>query len=482
MKTIQVVLALAGVASARFEPLQHLGANSPWFAGPNNNAISAEVPAQCTVDQAFYVVRHGSRYPDPGAYREWTDLHAKASLQSANYTARGDLAFMKSWKPVLEYPDQQIAMLSPGGYRELYTLGSHLRFRYPEFYEYGQPFLLWANDYQRTIDSARLFARGYLGPNSSLADIHVVTASQPSALGNSLATSDQCPTFKDTSGSPKTTTWDAEYLPKIIRRLNRMIEGGFELNATDVPKLPYLCGFETQITGRRSPWCDVFKESEILDYEYRQDLRYYYGTGPGAGNNASVMLPVLQGVVDVLTAGPGVTAKRTNGSDAVLPRLLVAFTHDNQINEVASITGVFDEQRPLNPSRRDDRRIYISSNINPMRGTVTFERLNCDGQINVRVRLNDAVYAVPSCSSGPGSSCPLADYASLVKRRFEAAGQFGQFCNVSQDKVIKSPTGGVTFFTDLTLPAIRVVKPRERWTRRCRAMVWFLRCTPQRRV
>ncbi|KAG8627886.1 hypothetical protein KVT40_003759 [Elsinoe batatas] len=362
MKTTQVVLALAGVASARFEPLQHLGANSPWFAGPNNNGISAEVPAQCTVDQAFYIIRHGSRYPDPGAYREWTDLYAK--VQSANYTARGDLAFIKSWKPVLEYPDQQIAMLSPGGYRELYTLGSDLRFRYPEFYEYGQPFLLWANDYQRTIDSARLFGRGYLGPNSSLADIHVVTASQPSALGNSLATSDQCPTFKDTSGSPKTTAWDAEYLPKIIGRLNRMIEGGFELNATDVPKLPYLCGYETQITGRRSPWCDVFKESEILDYEYRQD-----------------------------------------------------------INELASITGVFGEQRPLDPSRRDDRRIYISSNINPMRGTITSERLNCGGQISRAAR----------------------------DRKFEAAGQFSQFCNVSQDKVVKSPTGGVTFFTDLTL-------------------------------
>ncbi|KAF4554998.1 Histidine phosphatase-like protein 9 [Elsinoe fawcettii] len=457
MKTLQILLGSAAVATARFEALQHLGANSPWFPGPSTSGISADVPAQCSIDQAFYVIRHGSRYPDPGAYREWTDLQKK--LQTGNYTARGDLAFVKNWKPVLDNPDQQIAMLSTGGYRELYTLGTELRFRYPDFYKYGQPFLLWANDYQRTIDSARLFSRGYLGPNSSLADIHVVTASQPSALGNSLATSDQCPTFKDTSGSPNTLTWDAEYLPKVIRRLNRMIEGDLQLNETDVPKMPYLCGFETQITGRRSPWCDLFKESEILDYEYRQDLRYYYGTGPGAGNNASVMLPVLQGVVDVLTAGPGVTARRTNGSDSALPPLLVAFTHDNQINELASITGIFDEQRPLDPKRRDDDRIYISSNINPMRGTVTFERLNCGGQINVRLRLNDAVYPVPFCSSGPGRSCPLAEYAALVKKKSVAAGPFSQFCNVPEDKVVKTPTGGVTFFTDLTLPAIRMVKP-----------------------
>lgn len=202
----------------------------------------------------------------------------------------------------------------------------------------------------------RLFARGFLGPNSSLADINVVTSSQSSAVGNSLATSDSCPTFKDTSGSGYTQAWDAEYLPRVIHRLNKLIDGGFTLNETDVPKLPYLCGFETQITGRRSPWCNVFEEREILDYEYRQDLRYYYGTGPGAGNNASVQLPILQGIVDVLSRGPGVTAKRANGSESALPSLLVAFTHDNQINELASIMGVFDKQSPLSTTKRDNNR------------------------------------------------------------------------------------------------------------------------------
>lgn len=91
------LLSLGYSASARsFETLQHLGANSPWFAGiyfsspsiplwdiysclartgPNVNKISPEVPDKCTVDQAVYVSRHGSRYPDPGAYAEWQALH-----------------------------------------------------------------------------------------------------------------------------------------------------------------------------------------------------------------------------------------------------------------------------------------------------------------------------------------------------------------------------------------------------------------------
>ena len=41
------------------------------------NNISNAVPEGCTVDQVAYVVRHGSRFPDSGAYAQWTALYAK---------------------------------------------------------------------------------------------------------------------------------------------------------------------------------------------------------------------------------------------------------------------------------------------------------------------------------------------------------------------------------------------------------------------
>ena len=43
----------------------------------------------------------------------------------------------------------------------------NLRTKYPGWYKYGSPFHVWSNDYQRTVDSARLFARGYGGPNAT---------------------------------------------------------------------------------------------------------------------------------------------------------------------------------------------------------------------------------------------------------------------------------------------------------------------------
>lgn len=50
------------------------------FVGPNVYNISSEVPEGCTVEQAAYVTRHGSRYPDTGAYAQWVALYEKVCL------------------------------------------------------------------------------------------------------------------------------------------------------------------------------------------------------------------------------------------------------------------------------------------------------------------------------------------------------------------------------------------------------------------
>ncbi|KAH8692019.1 histidine phosphatase superfamily [Talaromyces proteolyticus] len=454
-------------ASPGFNVLNHLGANSPWFSSPNINHISTEVPAGCAVDQAVYIVRHGSRYPDPGAYEEWEALYKK--FQSAKYKAHGSLEFLPDWQPVVKHPEEEMSMVSLGGYYELYTFGVELRWRYPNFYTDNDPFFLWANDYPRTIDSARLFARGYMGPNATLdGTIYVVNADVPSSVGNSLATSDSCPTFHDTSGGANVTAWADIYLPPITKRLNKLIEGNLTLVDADVSLFPYLCGFETQITGSVSPWCDILSDDEILQYEYAQDMRYYYGTGPGAGKNMTVQFPLLRGIVEQLQSGPGVArAKTATNISTKLPPLIVAFTHDNQINELASILGIFDRQKPLDPKKLEDR-LYVSSNITPMRGTLAFERLNCSASKQyeaskdkpyVRIRLNDAVYPIPSCHSGPGQSCSVSQYAEYVSKKWQSYGSFASVCNISAATVATSDTGAVTFFNDLTLPFLSTVQP-----------------------
>ena len=125
-----------------------------------------------------------------------------------------------------------------------------------------------------------------MGPNSTTYGTVIVLPSNNSAgLANSLAPSDACPLYHDDSGGINATNWAAVYLPPITARLNALISGNLTFSTSDVSLFPYLCGLETQITGTQSPWCDVFNSTELLQYEYAQDLRYYYGSGePSVGN------------------------------------------------------------------------------------------------------------------------------------------------------------------------------------------------------
>ena len=138
------------------------------------------------------------------------------------------MEYLKTWKPVLSNPDQQIAQISTTGYKELAEMGATWRLRYADLYDYNTPFTMWANYYTpgpRVRDSARMFAHGFLGPNATdLGTIYALNASDPLAWGNSLGTSDLCKAYNDEGGSPHIDVWNNIYLPPIQARLNAALE------------------------------------------------------------------------------------------------------------------------------------------------------------------------------------------------------------------------------------------------------------------
>ena len=344
-------------------------------------------------------------------------------------------------------------------------MGVDYRYRYPDLYIENAPFALWANWYNRyvfrVVDSARLFARGYLGPNATdVGTVYVVNASDPRAIANSLAPGDLCPNYEDNGGGEHATIWGDTYLPPIAERINGLLNG-LELDASDVSNFPYLCGFETQITGLRSPWCDVFTEDEILDYEYAQDIRYWYGTGLGTDLEKNMMLPFLTALVQRFVDGPNASYPRADNSSFKPNPLIAAFTNDGQINQLAAAIGVFDGQGDLPATQILRDRIFRASNFDTMRGTVSFERLSCGVEAAeegtfLRVKLNDAVYPVVGCDQGPGRSCELGKYQEIVERKNQAFGDFGVACEIGNSSV---GGGRTTFLTDLDLPFVYTAKP-----------------------
>ncbi|KAK6211346.1 histidine acid phosphatase [Colletotrichum tabaci] len=411
-------------------PLEHVGANGPWFAGPNVHGISSDIPDNCIVDQAAYVLRHGSRYPDPGAYNGWVSMQKR--FQDANYTASGSLSFLSKWQPALTNPSSQISNLSPTGYKEAFDLGYTMRTRYPELYTEGDDFMVWANNYSRVLQTAKLFVRGFLGTNATLFGdvISVTSRGFPGGIGDSLAPSDMCPAFKDTEGGDSVTKWNNVYIPPIQARLQALIKGNLTLTQNDVSQIPYLCGYESQITGRLSPWCDIFSDDEFLQYEYFQDLRYYYGVGPGTDIPKTMMTPYLNALMGIFDKGPSVTGKREDGSSFNLPKLIMSFLNDGQLNQLVAASGVFDEQQPLSSTEKDDDRLFVSSRYTTMRGTIAFERLNCV------VTGNETFASTP--------------------RRFQ--GNWINNCNVTTPGA-PTEVKGASFYTDLSSPWLSHVAP-----------------------
>lgn len=397
--------------------------------------------------------------------------------------------------------------------------------RYPDLYQEGDEFIVWANNYTRVLQTAKTFVQGYLGFNAAANGtiISVTSKGFSGAIGDSLAPSDQCPNFVDASGGTNKTTWDSLYIPPIQERLQALIQGNLTLTASDIDQIPYLCGFESHITGKLSPWCDVFTDEELKQYEYSNDLRYYYGIGPGTDLPKKMMTPYLNALIGLFAQGPNITGTAADGSSFKLPKLLMSFLNDGQLTELVTASGVFDEQKPLSATEKDDDRLWVGSRYVSMRGTIAFERLNCmvSGYSNsgnhstsagyqnattypvstkkacgadrtpsssssaaivtaapshvflnrrqgttttttnatyVRIRLNDAVYPVPSCKNGPGSSCLLSDYVKYVADKYEAEGNWLKNCNVT-DTAAPTKVKGASFFTDLSSPWLQSVPP-----------------------
>ncbi|KAJ5869021.1 hypothetical protein N7455_003962 [Penicillium solitum] len=480
-------------------PLQYAGGNAPYFAGPNVNGIENKTPEQCTVRQAAYVVGHGSRFPDTGSYESWVALYHKvrysclyprvfnsakfslfipyvqiqAATQQDGFEARGSLKFIPKWKPVLTNPASQLAQESMTGWKEAGDLGYQLRSRYPGFYQDGTPFHVWANQYKspinesRVVQTARAFLNGYLYEyaDSYGTVVSVNSTGSPAAIGNSLGPSDSCPAFSSiSSGGNNVTNWDATWLPRALHRINSQVRGNLTFDETDILFFPYLCAYESQIEGRLSPWCDVFAENELRDYAYSQDLSYFYGVGPGSvGPSKVLFLPFLKSLLSLLEDGPGQVGVGANGTGFNIPNLIMAFTNDNQLAEMTAAMGIFDFEAPLPDDHIPTHHLYNVAHFITMRGTVAFEVMDCNinkaiGKPHIRILFNDAVYPIASCQNGPGRSCALSDYIFLIDKKINEAGDFSDYCNLTEAGRPEA-VAGASFFRDLSLDFLNFINP-----------------------
>jgi len=226
--------------------------------------------------------------------------------------------------------------------------------------------------------------------------------------------------------------WDAIYIPPIKARLQKLISGDFVLTDGDISQIPYLCGFESQITGILSPFCSVFTDEELRAFEYRQDLRYYYGTGPGTDLQSKMMLPFLNSLVKLLADGPGQKGIKADGGEFDVPKILTAFANDGQITQLVAGLGVFDDQEPLSGTEIPAVWKYVASHFSSMRGTVAFERYTCKaGSSSPSITTTTAAPTTTSaslCSVATSMATKACNRDNCFRQLLQNSAQVSDFC------------------------------------------------------
>jgi acid phosphatase len=100
----------------------------------------------------------------------------------------------------------------------------------PDFYEDGNPFLVWANQYasplneSRVIQSAQAFLQGYLYVFAQAYGtvVSINSTGSPDALGRSLGPSDLCPAY---TNNPQNNVTDCKLLERTLGQYFNILRG-----------------------------------------------------------------------------------------------------------------------------------------------------------------------------------------------------------------------------------------------------------------
>jgi acid phosphatase len=284
------------------------------------------------------------------------------------------------------------------------------------------------------IDTARHFGAGFFGLDWELnADLEII--SEGSELGaDTLTPGDTCLKYVDDEeaghefGYTALELFRSTYLGDLRRRLLEQ-NPEVDFSEEEIYAMQEMCGFEITVRGS-SQWCDVFTQDEFLSFEYARDILHYYRAGPGTKYGSTMGWLWLNATKNLMLQGPEAGP------------FFFSFVHDGDIAPMITALDIITDREHLPLDRIPETRKWRKSQVTPMGGRIIFELLSCAAtsqphgssvQQFVRININDGITELPDCHSGPGRSCPLAEYAARVDRKGLEAGDFRTLCGLGPD-------------------------------------------------
>ncbi|KAL1305759.1 hypothetical protein AAFC00_007338 [Neodothiora populina] len=397
-------LVAAAQAASTFDLTQHLGNLSPYFSPENTPAgLLSGAPETCTVDKAFLVHRHGSRQPISGEIEVIQGLSYYINNNTALFSkprgsAPSEFSFLtKGWSSKFTTND-----LSASGRMECFDHGVALRLDYPALYTDT----LFVGGQDRVVESAQWFAAGYYGRNANeTATLDVIGENNKTVSW--ITAMDTCDTWEYSSGNDLVKEWGSVYLPPIARRINAVLAPtypGVNFTSANAHGMLWACAYGIAVYGKgNSPWCAVFEEQEILNFEYELDILMRGAFGYGLPSNQGPVLGSL--LVSNLT-----TFMQGNGSAA--QNLSLNFAHDTTIDLGLTALGLAnDTAYPVDGSPSPSRLWRTSTQV-PFAAQMLWKKLDCSGEKRIQLVLNEANFDLSpvGCKSDLYGTCSFSDF------------------------------------------------------------------------
>ncbi|PSR78997.1 hypothetical protein PHLCEN_2v7184 [Hermanssonia centrifuga] len=347
--------------------------------------------------------RHGSRYPLVSELVFITNLVSNLAGSSAAIKKAelpSSMEFLKTgYTSTLGHDD-----LTAPGRLQLFDHGVSFALKYPHL----KASTLLAGLQDRVVESAQWFANGYFGRAwGGLNATTLQTIPEDNVTISWITPMNTCKNWQYDYGNNATITWGNVYLPPIAKRLNKLLPG-VKLSTDDVHGALYACAYDLAAHGV-SPWCGVFTESEIEDFDYELDLLM---DGAFGYNLPGSMGPILGSLfVDKLI-------ERFTNKTGDSQSLYLEFGHDTTIDMALTALGLAKDSPKLSATGpvRLNRKWRTSHQV-PFAAQMIWEKFSCIASFKgpqIRLLQNESPLALTSCKHMDNKlgSCSLDDFVS----------------------------------------------------------------------
>jgi acid phosphatase len=418
--TLPLVNAL--VSGYTFDPLEHLAGIAPTWQ-PEDPQLNPKPAQGCNVTRATYLVRHAAIYANDFDYESYIEPFTdKLKNTTVDWKRAGPLRFLSTWKTPIS--DEELEDLTKIGQLESYKLGVDVSLRYPSL---KKPNKVWTSTAERTTLSAASFIDGLSRSNETKS----IAVPESKAEGaDSLTPYKGCPKYSSSYGSEQSSQYRHVYTKPIMGRFHDLAPG-FNFTEADIVGMQQLCGYETVIRGS-SPFCDldVFSPNEWLDFEYMNDIQYFYNAGYANPISGPIGFPWVNASAALLK------------DEEAKQDIYVSFTHRELPPAVVVALGLFNNSAysgANNPNAtmplttQNYGRAWKSSAILPFLSNIAIEKMACesygfDSGNYVRVLVNSSPQQLVDCNDGPGESCSADKFQEWVASRGQYLGGYTDKC------------------------------------------------------